>query len=148
MPLKSFQVNSVFKSKPDSLSSAPSGPNSIQTKHPFSFLLSPLKSTVMRSRLKVYYKPPAPPVRTHPTLPHSRRDLFESPKPRSVYQYQGIKHRPHTLGHTRQTEGPVCSVAFGVISLAVDRSSEGSSVITGSLRWRQGERTLKKGTGA
>lgn len=42
----------------------------------------------------------------------------------------------------------MCSVAFGVISLAVDRSSEGSSVITGSLRWRRGKRPREKGADA
>lgn len=47
-----------------------------------------------------------------------------------------------------QTGSPVCLVAFGVISLAVDRSSKRSAVITGSLRWRQGRGPLKKGTEA
>ncbi len=42
----------------------------------------------------------------------------------------------------------MCSAAFGVISLAVDRSSKGSSVITGSLRWRQRRGPLKGGTEA
>lgn len=47
-----------------------------QTKLPFSFPLSLLKSPVIRSRLKVDYSTP------HLTLPHSRWDLLESPKPR------------------------------------------------------------------
>lgn len=42
----------MFKSKPNSLSPAPSGPNSIQTKLPFSFS-SPLKSAMIGSRLNV-----------------------------------------------------------------------------------------------
>lgn len=64
-----------------------------QTKLPFSFPLSLLKSPVIRSRLKVDDSSPRPP---HLTLPHSRLGLLESPKPRPVYQHQGIRQHPRS----------------------------------------------------
>lgn len=44
---------------PTTLSPAPSRPNSIPNRAPFSFPLSPLKSPVIRSRLKVDYSTPS-----------------------------------------------------------------------------------------
>lgn len=69
-----------------------------QTKLPFSFPLSLLKSPVIRSRLKVDYST------LHLTLPHSQLDLLESPKPRPVYQHQGIRQPPHPPTHISNGE--------------------------------------------
>lgn len=58
-----------------------------------------------------------------------------------VYQHQGIRQSsqpPHVK------RGAQCVRRPSVISPAVDRSSEGSAVITGSLRWRQQKGTTKK----
>lgn len=113
----------------------------VQTKLPFSFPLSPLKSPVIRSRLKVDYSPPThtPRLTQFPTGPFLN--------PQSLPQFISIRGSGN-LSPPLQTGSPMCCAAFGVISLAVDRSSEGSAVITGSLRCRQEGALLKKGTEA
>lgn len=114
-----------------------------QTKLPFSFPLSPLKSPVIRSRLKVDYSTPS---HTHASPYPILDETFLNPQSHSQFiSIRGSGNLPPT---PLQTGSPMCSAAFGVISLAVDRSSEGSAVITGSLRWRQGRGPLKKGTEA
>lgn len=151
MLLKSFQANSVCKSKPNSLSSAPSGPNSIQTKLPFFFLLSLLKSTVIRSRLEVDYSPPHPTPTTHthtcthiPPCPIPDETFLN---PQSLGQFISIRKSGNTYTHKRQTESPICSVAFGVISLAVDRSSEGVICDNRITQVETGKKTTKERKG-
>lgn len=111
-----------------------------QTKLLFSFPLSLLKSPVIRSRLKVDDSSPPP---SHPTpFPVGPSWIPKASASLSASGDQATPPIPVKRG------SPLCSAAFAVISLAVDRSSEGSAVITGSLRWRQERGPLKKGTEA
>lgn len=99
---------------------------SVQSKPLFSFPWSPLKSKVIRSRLKVDYskRNPYKNQPTHPKAPPIPNRTFLNPQ--SLGHFISIKGSG-SLSHSLQTGSPVCSVALCVISLAVDRSRKGVS---------------------
>lgn len=115
----------MFKSKPNSLSPAPSGPNSKQTELPFSFS-SPLKSGVIRSGLNVSIGAPTSHLNPFPTGPH--------PIPEAAASLSTSPDQA-ALAHA-STPAFAALPGLRVIHLAVNRPSEGSSVIK---RITQGE---------